>query len=432
MESLSTALATAWVLVWFAAIALSGPAAALSRGQGRAALVDRFGPAFVCAWLTIAIGTPLAAAVRGFNWLTALMIAAGWPAALWLLRHRGTHRFAFRSMIRSLVVRAVTPQPRRPTLGAGAVVMLALPLLAVPHLVPGVGDLRLPMPADFDTLWRTRQLLDGAPVWDPLAALAAVLTRLSMANALHVAGATRVALVALTAAAAGMFVADLGGRRWIGAGVALAVVVLAPVAPVATWAVALVGLIGLRSLWLWVRDQESRDVWHAVAAITLVVGQLVPLGDDPGVLVRFGAAAHYLEHAAAPQEALRLARSEADNDWLLVGVPELQVEIAREGHVYDLARFVSRYENRAIEESFRFDFPVRRMFVFVEKRPFEAGNAARGVQFVASQSAVYRVGRERGRLQRMAMRICDDYRRTHAGATIRYDDADLRVFQFDL
>lgn len=435
MESLWSATVTAWVLGWLAAIGICVPAAALGPAANRPTLAYELGPALVWTWLTMAIGVPLAAAVHGFNWVTALLISAAWPTLLWLIRYRGAYRCTFRDTVRALVFRAVAPHHARP-LGfkprESLMVMLALPLLAFPPLVLGRADIRLPMPADFDTLWRTRYLLAGTSAWDPLASLAAVLTRLSSADALQVAAAMRLALVALTAIVAGIFVVQISGRRWAAVVAAAGLVVLTPRAAAATWAVTLVALIGLTSVVWWIRDHSPRDGWHALAALLLVTGQLAPFSDHPEVLWRVSARPQYLEYRVAAREAIRLERSQPDNDWVLVGPPEQQLEIAREGGFYDLARFVSRFQDRAGDPSFRFDLRARRLFVLIEKQPFDAGDSLRGVRFVAAQPAAYRVPRERLLLEHLARQICDDYRRTHAGVTIIYDDAILRVYGINL
>ena len=70
--------------------------------------------------------------------------------------------------------------------------------------------------------------------------------------------------------------------------------------------------------------------------------------------------------------------------------------------------------------------------MFVEKRPFAPDDPPRGVRFVTDQPAIYRVPRERSRLAHLARQMCDDYRSTHAGVTIMYDDAVLRVYRIEL
>jgi hypothetical protein len=488
-----SALTAAWVLFWLAAVGLVAPGAMLGAAN-RPTLVPELGPALIWTWLTLAVGVPLMAMVHGFNWVTAILLSMAWPAALWLVRHRGRYESTLRETIRRLVFRAVSPHAgftRRIELGESGSVMLAMPLLSVMALVRDGTDIRLPVPADFDTLWHTRQLLDDTRTWDPLASLAAVLARLSSADALHVALAVRLGLVMLTGCATALLVAEVCGRKSglcscgaeaaegaetvshaerakhaevfqeneNSAGSAISAlnpsprsqmrrriptthyavvptaalfVVVAPQAPAHGWAVALVAVVGATSLLRWIRDESSRHGWHALAALLLGAGLLATFSDRLDVLIRVSAAGHYLEHRAAAMEAVRLARSQPDDDWVVAGAPELELEIGQGGAYVDLARFVSRFQHRAHDTSFRFNLFARRLFVFIEKQPVAAREAVRQVRFVDGQPAVYRVRRERARLQRLARRICDEYRRTHSGATIIYDDAELRIYRIDL
>ena len=139
-----------------------------------------------------------------------------------------------------------------------------------------------------------------------------------------------------------------------------------------------------------------------------------------------------LEHPSAARETLRLARRSAGEDWLLVAPPEQALEVDSRDHVYDLLQFVSRFADRTASRDFRFDLPARRLYVMVEKVRLDVSRPAPGVRFVAAQPAAYRVPSERDRLEQAARRICDDYRRSHAGATIAYDDDVLRIYQFEL
>ena len=433
MEVLTTVVATAWVLFLLAAIGLYAPAVALGSVPGRQSIALEMGPGLVWTWLSIAVATPLIGSVRGFNWFTALLIATVWPVMLWLFRHRGEYQSAFNAVVRRLVYRIVDrnlPPPSRPRLEAA--VVLALPLLALWRLVPGQADPRLQMPGEFDTLWRTRQLLDGATAWEPLAALTAVLTRISSTDALAVTGALRLALVVCTAAAAGLFIAETSRRWWAGVAVATFIVAAAPSAAGSLWAVALAGCVGLTSAGRWIREERARDGWHAVAAVALLAGQLAPFAGAPRLLLAISRAPQYLESPAASHQAQRLARSERGDDWMVVAPPEQRLGLGADGRSYDLAQFVSRFQDRAGQASFRFDLRARRLFVFVEKPGVEPAAPSHGVQFVAAQLAAYRVPRERMRLQRLAMRVCDEYRRTHAGANIIYDDDQLRVYRFDV
>ena len=435
MTILATSLVLVWVLFWFAIVGICAPMAGLRSAADRRSMRLDAGPALVCAWLTLAMGAPLAAAVDGFNWVTAIALAAACPVGLWLSCHRGAYRVAFRRAIRSFVMNVITLRVVRPSrfdtrtwlaATAGAALFVAW------ALVTGGRDVRLPVPADFDVLWRARQTLAGVAVWDPLASLAAVLTRISSANPLYVAGAIRLALVALTGLAAALLITECGGHRWTAAVMVVppALQLLAPPVPVAAWAIALTTLIGATSWRSWMRGRRSRDGWCALAACALAAGQLQPFVGNVDRLVPVSRTAQYLEPAAAARQALQLDRTLSDVSWVLVGPPEQQLEIEN-GRFYDLARFVSRFRDRAGDPRFRFDLGADRIYVFVEEEPFDPGLSGFGGEFVAAQPASYRVPRERIRLSRLARQMCDDYRRAHAGAAISYDDGALRVYQID-
>lgn len=435
MDAIVTAMTRVWVLFCLAMVVICAPTAALRAAAGAGPSPINPGAALVWSWLTIAMLVPLTVTVRGFNWGTALLLSAVCPAALWLYRHRGGERAAFQQLVRSLVFYVVKPRRAPSARFMWRMVprtLVGLLLLGALLLIAGHTDVRLPVPADFDTLWRTRQLLAGTPVWDPLAALAALATRVSASETLATIGALRLALVALTAAASGLLTVEILGRQPVAMLVPLGVMTLTPLAPLSTWAVVLLLAIGSTSVVRLMRTGCSHDGWHAAAAFVLAVAHVMPFTDRPDVLWRVSSHARYLEHRAAPTEALRIARLSADDDWVLVGPPEQQLELDGRGRFYDLARFVSRFRDRAGHTGFRFDLGTGRLFVIVEKQPLDVSRAAPGVRFVSAQPAAYRVPVERTRLGQLARDICDDYRRTHAGTAIVYDDAVLRVYRIDL
>ena len=436
MDSLWAAITAVWVLLCFGAIGICAPSAALGPSATPRILSHQYGAALVWTWLTLSICVPLAASVRGLNWVTALLFCATWPITLWLLRHRGQYRTAFRRRVRAMVYRVVatyeTSGPGSWTLDKRVAMPLVLAAVPLVLLAARRFEVRLSVPADFDTLWRTRGLLNGTLAWDPVASLAAVLTHISAADALTVTSATRLGLIALTAVAASILVMEIGGGVWLAAVVAPSLVMLAPWAPAATWTVALCALIAATSFVLWRRDRRAQDRWHACAALALAAAQIASFADRPDVLFRLSPTAVYLEQDAAVRQALRLARSPLAVDSMVVAAPEQQLEVDGLAPSYDLARFVSRFRDRAGDPRFRFDLRARRLFVFVEKEQVDSSRAVSRGRFVTAQPAAYRVPRERKRLAQLAGQICDEYRRAHAGAAVEYDDAVLRIYRIDL
>ena len=62
---------------------------------------------------------------------------------------------------------------------------------------------------------------------------------------------------------------------------------------------------------------------------------------------------------------------------MIVAPPEQQLETGGLTRTYDLARFVSRYRDRAGDARFRFDIRANRLFVFVEKVPLDVSRPSR-------------------------------------------------------
>jgi hypothetical protein len=219
----------------------------------------------------------------------------------------------------------------------------------------------------------------------------------------------------------------------VGAGTAAIVVGLAaPWAPLTTWAVAFAAIVGTTSIIRAVRHPRSLvECRHALAAFALAAGHVAPFWDRHDVLWETTRTASYLEHQSAARETLRLART-VDADWILVGAPEQQLELDGRGRFIDQVQFASRFEGHAGRPHFRFDLPARRVYVLVEKEPFDVSRRVAGGRFVVDQPAAYRVPRERARLAARLRRICDEYRRTHPHTEVAYDDAVLRIYRIDL
>src|SRR5205807_867761 len=104
-------------------------------------------------------------------------------------------------------------------------------------------------------------------------------------------------------------------------------------------------------------------------------------------------------------------------------------------HFMDLQQFVARYGPLASNPRFRFDVPTDRLFVLVEKHPYRTENVAG--QWSPSNGAdaawsVHRLAAGRDDLERRALQLCETYRSTHAGVSIAYDDADVRLYAIRL
>jgi hypothetical protein len=323
------------------------------------------------------------------------------------------------------VLVVVTARPDGARMRQGATIAAGAVLGAsVLGLAAASTGLRLSVPADFDTLWRTRQLLSGGMSWDPIAAIAAVVARIAVVDALVAVIAVRLCLIAMTLFAATAGTAHLFRRSSMAAVVTVPFAFTAPGVSLDVWAVALLAIIAVGAL-------VMRGGWCALAAGLLASVHLMHCANPQAVWSQVGETAA-LEHPAAARETLRLARESLDDDWLLVGPPEQALEIDGRERSYDLARFVTRFRNQTGRPGFRFDLPVRRLYVMVEKQTLNVSRLVTGVRFLDSQPAAYRVQSERDRLERDARRLCDEYRRTHSGTAIDYDDVALRIYKFEL
>ena len=201
INALSTGAAIVWVWCCLALVLVAIPAIVLGSGTHRRSAV--LAPALLWTWAAIAVLVPASAAIRGFNWASALLISIAVPVTVWLSRHRGRRRAGFRRVVRAAVLTVVTARPdaqdvTRTMRRWAWVIAAAAGLLAGAAFVP----IRLTVPADFDVLWRTHLLLGGHASWDPVAALAALVTRISVVDALVAVVAIRIGLIALTAGAA--------------------------------------------------------------------------------------------------------------------------------------------------------------------------------------------------------------------------------------
>src|SRR5204863_7569897 len=109
--------------------------------------------------------------------------------------------------------------------------------------------------------------------------------------------------------------------------------------------------------------------------------------------------------------------------------PEQRVELPVARQFLPLADFVRRFADRAAQRTFRFDVPGRRLFVFVEKMPLRvSAEAALAPVGYAPVAYPYRLLNARASLERSALETCEAYKRTHAGVSVRYEDADIRIY----
>jgi hypothetical protein len=392
--------------LWIAGVTIGAfgvlPAAAI----GRPARTLGWWPMCVAgaAWSTLAtlVLVPVLSALHLFNWVTALIMPLVWPIALWLYRHRGAPSGGFRALCRQLTLRVLTwHRPASwPRLRLPAGTLAALGGIAILYVL-AARQLRFGSPDDYDTLAEVRTLLAGGQwVVAPFACVAAIISRLAAVDPMQ----------------AVRFLAPI---TWPGALIARALG--APSLNAAFAWTALLGTVALarRS----VNPVHRREPWHATAACTLALVAF----SVPGA--RAGDGAGYVEYDAAPRQVLAIAREFVATDWVIVAPMEQRVEISEARRFVPLNDFVRRFAGRAGHGRFRFDVGGRDLFVFVEKKPLpiDPATTQTRARYVGSVDP-YWLPNARARLERRALQLCEAYRRTHAGVSVYYDDATLRIY----
>jgi hypothetical protein len=170
--------------------------------------------------------------------------------------------------------------------------------------------LRLSVPADFDTLWRTRQLLSGGTSWDPIAAIAAVVARIAVVDALVAVIAVRICLIAVTLLAATAGTARLLHHSSIAAVLAVPFAFTAPGVSLDVWAIALLAMIAAGAL-------VMRGGWCAGVAGT-AGGRASDAREPSGGLDPGGRERRARTSGGGARQSLRLAPDSPGDDWLLV------------------------------------------------------------------------------------------------------------------
>lgn len=421
-------LLAAWIVAVAIAIYVAAPAAAIGRRARATAWPDVVAGAAWAVLITAAVVPPLAR-FHLLNWATSLLIVGVWPLALWLYRHRGAAAGAeFKRMYRTITLRVLTFRFDAPSIDI-PIWMLGVVAVLTPLFGRSIAELRLQSPADYQTLAHARQLLAGGErIIDPLAAIVAVLARLGAVDPMQVLRFLQPLLLCCVACAAALLLYLVSTSR-VAAVVLIAGVValmIGGVIDTPSTTVALGLTFSLAAMVLAVVATEGlhdRDRWHVLAAG--LVAAYVFVGTQPSTI---GVGGH-VEYDAAARVALRIARSVPAGQWMIAGPREQRLEISRPDAYLDIGEFVRRYGGRAGLRQFRFDLPSHYLFVFVEKRPLTVEQAALFPESVGTSGGAY-LPNTRARLQRQALELCESYRRTHACASVYYDDDDLRVYQF--
>jgi hypothetical protein len=312
------------------------------------------------------------------------------------------------------------PVPRTP---------IAAAIVLAPLFGRAVSELRLQSPADYDSLAHVRALLDGGQwIIDPLACVAAVLARVGAVDPMQVLRFLQPLLLCGAVCATALLVYRIARSRLaaFAAMAASTMLVTGGIVNAPSTSVTL-GLMfagaGIVLLLVAAEGLHQRDRCHVLVAWLVAFCVFSRL--QPSAL----GAAGYVEYDAAARAALRIARTVPAGQWTIVGPREQYLEIAKSDAYLDLGEFVRRYRTRAGLRQFRFDLPGRYVFVVTEKRPLTVNQASLFPATVGAVGGSY-LPNTRARLQRETLELCENYSRTHACASIYYEDADVRVYQF--
>jgi hypothetical protein len=264
-------------------------------------------------------------------------------------------------------------------------------------------EVRLQSPADYDCLANARALLAGGHwIPDPAASVAALISRLAAVDPMEALGFLR------ALALPGSVMAWMTDTCSLNIACAWSALFLA----------FLLGAVAGGGV-------HRRDRWHVVpACMVAICAVMAP-----------SAAGHadsgYVEYDAAARQTLAIARAFDRGDSVVAALPEQRVELPDPRTFLPLSTFVNRFGDRAGQRQFRFNMPGHHLFVFVEKMPLQVkpGTALVPVSYTRTVSPG-RLPNARARLERRALELCEQYRRTHADASIYYEDPQLRVYHF--
>ena len=149
-----------------------------------------------------------------------------------------------------------------------------------------------------------------------------------------------------------------------------------------------------------------------------------------------GSGALYLEHEVTAVKTLEIASSFPRGRWLIVAPIEQLAQTYGRGWFEEPASFLAENAHRSGDPGFTFKLAVDDLFVFVERRPFKTfGSEAADVPFSTLADPSYRHYRSlagRASLQARLQAMCEAYARTHASASIYYEDAQIRIYRFRL
>jgi len=188
------------------------------------------------------------------------------------------------------------------------------------------------------------------------------------------------------------------------------------------------GAIGVGCVIGWVREALSVAVGkHAEGVVFLgflflAIVWLRPHGFVP----------QYLEYEVTARQTQAIINEFPRQKWVVIAPVEQLPETFGFGGYEDLAGFIAEYQDRISNPDFRFPNAPDHMFVYVEKRPFQMfAKEPASVSFGTLTDETFRNYRSpagRASLETAALQFCEEYKRSHSGASILFENDDLRIY----
>jgi len=141
----------------------------------------------------------------------------------------------------------------------------------------------------------------------------------------------------------------------------------------------------------------------------------------------------YLEYEKAARETEDIANRFPKQRWRVVAPTEQLAETLGLGGYEDLADFVEKYQDQAADPQFVIPDAPDDLFVYVEKKPFQIfSREPTVVPFGVLADTTYRSYRSpagRASLEEAALKLCEEYRKSHNDTQIFFEDEALRIYQ---
>ena len=192
----------------------------------------------------------------------------------------------------------------------------------------------------------------------------------------------------------------------------------------------LAGAIGVGCVIGWVREALSVVAGkHAEGVVFLgflflAVVWLRPHAFEP----------QFLEYEITARETQAIVNNFPRQKWAVVAPVEQLPETFGYGGYEDLATFIAEYQDRISNPDFKFPDAPDYLLVYVEKRPFQMfAKEPSSVSFLTLTDETFRNYRSpagRASLETAALQFCETYKRSHSGATILFENDDLRIYEF--